>query len=397
MTNPPLLLTMIVMQQGLLALMWVGAAQVGLSRAAALHFAGGAAMSALSMALVSQRGQMAEWLGLGVANVAGVAAVLLIRRGVQLFCKLEPSDRDTLVWLAGGAAALALTLQFELGLPWLVLITAVLLAWPLWRAAREVSQHLRFEFGPALARWLALPMALVAAGLMLRGLGAPLFTHSVGVPTYSQTGFNASFGLFLLTAMLMLHLTLAAMVVLRLVRQLQHISAHDPLTATLNRRGFDDALARESERLRRYREPFAVLSIDIDHFKSINDRFGHSVGDDVLVAVARCIGLALRDVDRVGRIGGEEFCVLLPHTDAEAAHAVAERLLGAVREQCAGPAAAPWRVTVSIGVAVAADAQESAAALLQRLDRALYRAKAEGRDRVRLAESRSGAPQWAAG
>jgi two-component system cell cycle response regulator len=123
--------------------------------------------------------------------------------------------------------------------------------------------------------------------------------------------------------------------------------------------------------------------VDVDHFKQINDSFGHAVGDAALVELARLMREAARDLDHIVRMGGEEFCLLLPHTDLDGALRLGGRLREAV---CGADANACVRMTVSVGVAIAQSADEPADAVIARADAALYRAKAAGRDRVVLAD-----------
>jgi diguanylate cyclase (GGDEF)-like protein len=123
--------------------------------------------------------------------------------------------------------------------------------------------------------------------------------------------------------------------------------------------------------------------IDIDHFKKVNDSFGHSAGDEVLRGVVTCIKALLRDSDLFARIGGEELVVLMPETAIDAARRVANRLRAAIAsESFPIPTGGPVRVTVSIGLAVSVLPPEPLPTLLERSDRALYAAKAAGRNRV---------------
>jgi len=169
---------------------------------------------------------------------------------------------------------------------------------------------------------------------------------------------------------------------LRLERNLAEIleqSITDPLTGLRNRRAFLDRLDDEILHARRGGPPVAVVLLDVDGFKPYNDRFGHPSGDRVLREIARLFGERVRSTDVVARIGGDEFALVLPATDAEGAYVLAERLRRAVED-------APWRehpVTVSAGAAAGggeADAEE----LLAAADRALYAAKAWGRNCTRL-------------
>ncbi len=152
----------------------------------------------------------------------------------------------------------------------------------------------------------------------------------------------------------------------------------DPLTGAFNRRHMETCLDEAIERQRRNGTPAALLLIDIDHFKGVNDHFGHAAGDSVLRTVVALIADRVRRLDRLFRIGGEEFLLLLPDTDAAAALSVAEELRGLIA--AASMPGAP-RVTVSIGVA-ALDAGQSMDGWMQEADTALYQAKQQGRDRV---------------
>jgi diguanylate cyclase (GGDEF)-like protein len=159
----------------------------------------------------------------------------------------------------------------------------------------------------------------------------------------------------------------------------------DELTGLANRRRFMEVLELELRRSDRFRSPLALVLADLDDFKLVNDRFGHQTGDDVLRALSRVFRASLRDVDLPARLGGEEFAVLLPETDALGAEGLAERLrveLAALQLQ--GPAAEPLRVTASFGVAVYPEAA-TGDDLLTAADAALYVAKAAGKNRVILA------------
>jgi diguanylate cyclase (GGDEF)-like protein len=161
----------------------------------------------------------------------------------------------------------------------------------------------------------------------------------------------------------------------------------DPLTGALNRAALEEALQREVEVARRQGTPLAVLVIDIDHFKAVNDTYGHRFGDDVLRAVAHGVGDTIRRSDAFYRYGGEEFVVIASHTQPPGAQQLAER----IRDRVAAIATVggrPMRVSVSIGVA-GVRAGESGDSLFQRADEALYRAKQNGRDRVESADCES--------
>ncbi|MEJ2347448.1 MAG: diguanylate cyclase [Gammaproteobacteria bacterium] len=172
---------------------------------------------------------------------------------------------------------------------------------------------------------------------------------------------------------------------------LQHMAIRDALTGQYNRREFKARLGMELQRARRYSHPFAVLLIDIDHFKKVNDTYGHPAGDRVLVTVAGALHDSMRPADTVARYGGEEFAVILPETRAETAVAMAERLRECVAEQSVHLGNEEIRVTASVGVAAFPQHGGRTDVLMQEADRALYAAKAAGRDRVLLADPDAGA------
>ena len=169
-------------------------------------------------------------------------------------------------------------------------------------------------------------------------------------------------------------------------QEAQRLSVTDPLTGLWNFRYFQLQADRELESAARFERPLSLLIIDLDHFKTVNDRFGHQVGDDVLVEVARRIQAATRVPDVVARYGGEEFVVLLPGTDADGAVATAERIRRAVGASkvsiTTAQDIAPMAVTCSLGVAEHPTHGTTVAGLLRSADAAMYQAKARGRDRV---------------
>ena len=170
---------------------------------------------------------------------------------------------------------------------------------------------------------------------------------------------------------------------------IRELSLTDALTGVGNRRHLDETLAAECERARRYQQPLALIILDIDHFKRVNDGWGHEAGDHVLQEIGAVLRACRRQSDFVARLGGEEFVVLMPGAGALQAEQAAERLRQAVAGRAMGTLPG---VTASLGVAVLA-AGETGGSLLARADAALYRAKQGGRNRVvgAKADDRGGA------
>ena len=164
--------------------------------------------------------------------------------------------------------------------------------------------------------------------------------------------------------------------------RLRHLSITDPLTNTFNRRHFFEVAEREVAHARRHDRPTSLLAIDIDHFKRINDSFGHAVGDEALKVFTQACEAELRASDLLGRMGGEEFAVLLPETDMAGARMVAERIRRRMAELAVPAGTDEVRFTVSIGISSCRAGERSVDALLSCADEALYRAKDAGRNRV---------------
>ncbi len=376
-------LASVLLVHGLMTVVWwVAGTLLGLSRRAAWHWMIAAVANGVALSLLPLGQIVALPSHVLVANVLVIHGLISMRRGLQGFLKLHHTD-ITHALLGLGVIVFNLCICAPLG--WVRIgeaISTFIVALLLWRTAAENHRPLTQEFSPGLANahtgLLTFAGAVFAASAL--GIAAPPMSRA----WHELTGTAAVF------LLIYLHLTLSItasfltgyMVVMRLVRKLQHLSHHDSLTGLLNRRAIEYLLARESQRLLRFGEQFSLLIIDIDHFKRINDRLGHAAGDAVLCAVAQALQAHAREVDRVARFGGEEFCALLPHTLHEGALLAGERLREAINQVCI-----PWNdemitVTISIGVATADDPEESLEDLLKRADQALYRAKEGGRNRV---------------
>lgn len=160
------------------------------------------------------------------------------------------------------------------------------------------------------------------------------------------------------------------------LQRARHLAATDPLTGLANRRAFGEAVRREIARSQRSGTPLAVVMLDIDDFKAINDDFGHGTGDDVLRAVARCAKDGTRQGDTVARLGGDEFALLLPDADLAKAQAIGERIRAAIAGIRTNLDSSS-QVGVSIGTSVTRGREQSVHSLLAQADRDLYRDKAE--------------------
>ena len=170
----------------------------------------------------------------------------------------------------------------------------------------------------------------------------------------------------------------------RLFQELEQLSTVDQLTGLHNRWQFNATALLEFERSLRHDLPLSVIMMDIDHFKRVNDTYGHAAGDSVLVEVAAVCMRGIRSSDIHARYGGEEFCFLLPQTDLNEAHSLAERLRAAVAELHFESDGQDFTVTASFGVSERLDGEDSLENLIERSDQSLYEAKKGGRNRVMI-------------
>jgi diguanylate cyclase (GGDEF)-like protein len=176
-------------------------------------------------------------------------------------------------------------------------------------------------------------------------------------------------------------------------RQIQELALRDSMTGLLNRRALEEVLAREFKAGSRYRSSACFLLVDLDYFKVVNDQLGHLAGDQVLMSTAALMRRAVRDIDAVGRYGGEEFGIVLPHTDLDCALVLAERLRRQIECQAFEAGEGGVRMTASIGIAHIPDVSiRSVSDWIAAADSALYDAKALGRNRVVVSVSDQALP-----
>lgn len=375
---------MVASQQAVLALGWLaGAALMSESRRAALNWAVYAALSALSLVLFVVSVKPGIEPLRAVANLCIVASLIALQRGVWAFFGLPRAWRWHAAVLAVAVTVTVLGLDPQHGAWRVMIISGALSALTLsvaWDLQREARARMELRWGVVLA------IPLLAGGLIfgLRAARALLSPGTIVAEVAADSGLNVAAAFGYLVIALVFQLTLVALVVTRGVVELRRSSRYDALTGLLNRRAMQEALDEQAQRSRRLGEPFAVLMLDVDHFKAVNDVQGHAAGDRALQHLGTVLAAQMRDIDRVGRWGGEEFVVLLPGASLGQAREVGERLRERVQ-------ALPLRwqdqavpLTLSAGVSQWSESGDDLGALLARADAALYRAKAAGRNRVEI-------------
>ncbi|RCU45643.1 MULTISPECIES: GGDEF domain-containing protein [Corallincola] len=216
----------------------------------------------------------------------------------------------------------------------------------------------------------------------------PLFEQ--GLLYNSMAALSVCFSILMIHVGLQIHQNLLKMLCLQqerkqLMMELENMATTDALTGTSNRRAFMTFAREEVIRSQRYQHPLSLLMIDIDHFKRVNDNFGHAMGDQVIRVVAEIISEECRHSDRVARLGGEEFALLLPECGICLAEVTAERIRQRIAQTLVSHGDQASNITISIGVAELTAAQRDIDSLLDLADKRLYRAKQAGRNRVETA------------
>ena len=256
-----------------------------------------------------------------------------------------------------------------------------------WVPVHSVLGYADYMYMFLLAPLLLLPLSLRAvAGVLVMACLVPNLYVALGMtPGFSLALFNmVVWPACALAAFWLYEFDGVSRRLFAAQRQMREQAMRDPLTQLGNRRHFEERAKAALAAARRHARPLAVLMIDIDSFKAVNDRHGHGAGDEVLRALAGNLASSLRESDAIGRIGGEEFAAALPEQGLEGAAAVAERLRAAVERLRVDAGSAHGRVecTVSVGVAAFPGDGETLEALLGRADARLYLAKQAGRNRV---------------
>lgn len=328
---------------------------------------------------VAARGHVADWISMALANALIVASLCASWAGMRRF-----AGRTAPTGLVLGVPGLSFVL-----LGWVpaiadhyaarVVVTSLMLSAVNLAIAVDLQRSQR---GEGLRSRLFLVWVFGLSGLFY---GWRAWVSRDVAPDSSVLVPDIITGLTLLLAnMKLLAWNLGALLMAneRMQAYLTHAATRDALTNVLNRAGFRDLGDRQHQRSLNARRPLSVLLMDLDRFKSVNDRFGHDAGDRALCTFTDAVRHALRPTDLLARMGGEEFSALLPEADLAAAMEAAERVRASVEALQMNAGGERFRLTVSIGVAQVELSSEPIHGAISRADVALYRAKAEGRNRV---------------
>ena len=334
----------------------------------------GAVTGAFAAMLIGARGILPDWLTLVIGNLVLISGVSLFSMGTRRFFDMETRFRV----FAGIVGVMFVPLawysfvepNYSIRLQLACVVLAAIIGEHAWLMHRRGGGSFAARFTQITLTLQTMILVLRASSSGTLGGSADLFLQSpmqaIYISSYAVTMLTLSIGVILLATE-------------RLRNDLEYLATHDMMTGTLNRRAIVESAERELARCRRHGHVMSLLMMDLDHFKKINDTYGHLVGDRVLKEFTGKVSALLRLPDQFGRYGGEEFLLLLPDTGREAAAVVADRICKAAAESKAPTC------TVSIGLATATLIDADIDSLLARADDALYRAKAGGRNQVVLA------------
>ncbi len=320
-------------------------------------------------------GTLPAFLAINLPRLLLASGLLLAYVGAQRFFGVTPRYRG---WIVAIVVTMLLNLWFTFVNPSFTvrqslataLSTALLASF-----ANLVRKHDTKSFGGNLTLWV-----LAATGAVTLMRLVTLLVLPSGDSILDMSPMQAIYVVTFAFCIFPLGVGLILMATERLLDEIRYLAAHDSLTGALNRRHLNSACAAELERSARYGHSMALLVMDLDHFKAINDQYGHQLGDRVLVNFVKMTSALLRQHDQLGRFGGEEFVALLPETNLEEAVVVAER----IRQACATPGPEVG-CTVSIGVTTNSAEGDTVDTLFARADAGMYQAKALGRNRVETA------------
>ena len=311
-----------------------------------------------------------------LADLLIIGASVVEHRGLTLHWGREPRTRAYAGVMLAAAATLAASFLLANGHGLRVAVvcfgcSAMMLASAslMWRLGRVGT--------PLFASVAAAGYALLATGLLARGVQALVVGSTTKISIDATGHANIPFAIVVLFVGGLINLTHIRLVLGRVLTRLSQQAKTDELTGALNRRGLLQQIEAVHASALQGKAGYALMMVDVDHFKAINDQHGHAEGDHVLQGVSASLRAALRNDDLVGRWGGEEFCVLLPHTVLRDAEQLAQRV--ATRVAASGSSI---RVTVSIGVSEYRPGDGDLRAVMRRADDALYEAKETGRNRV---------------
>ena len=380
-TTEQQILAFIMLLAGISAIAWLILSRLmRIAPIASLRFSVANMLLFVGIALLFLRQQDSGVLLWQGADLLALLAFVALKAGFLALFK-RPSAIKTDVVLLLLWAILALQVPDNNKDNWLGLLFSAFAFISLTSSTAILYQASANSFKKRYAAAVAAPLAGVSLLFLLRFL-ATLFIDEPTTPAVHQ-GKSQLYWAYLVFVLLV-NIIIFSSTLVRLVAKIRHLADRDQLTGLYNRFALNRKLAVCQQLHARHQQPYAILLLDLDHFKQINDQYGHLTGDKVLKHAARLLSKHIRLEDTAGRFGGEEFLVLLPQTERTAAEQVADKLINMFRQHPLQVDDTVIPLTTSIGIAIA-DTQTPVAStvtMLQQADQALYLAKDQGRNQV---------------
>ncbi|TVP89860.1 MAG: GGDEF domain-containing protein [Pseudomonadaceae bacterium] len=340
------------------------------------YWTAGIALLGLAFVLIGLRDQISDLFSIFLANTLMIAVFALYGEGLMQF-QQRPANR----WLLWWPVAVAPLLLITESLPLRVVSMSGLL---LYQSLLLLIITLRLQ-PPPTGRgqyFIAAAFGMIFLTALYRGTGT-LLNPDIMPSVMAANTIQAVSYLTAIISTILLGIGMILLIKERTDAQTLQLALHDELTSLPNRRYILEVLERLVAGLQREPHPLSLLMVDIDHFKHINDTQGHETGDQALRVLANTLRLGLRAQDHAGRLGGEEFLLILPSTNAEGALQLAERLRLNVEQQVfTGGDGQPLQLTISIGVCSMGAGEIDSQQAIRQADQALYRAKQLGRNQV---------------
>lgn len=317
-----------------------------------------------------------------------LAGFCVLRRGLLVFTKQKKRDTEQILIILSSIIVF-LMLQDPITNHVRKSFFLILCTWVLVRSSIETFGQMVQEFPLGIVLLPVLLLSAIGCGFAVNSMLLVSGLNPVTNDFLTHTAYNGVILLGVQIASFYFNVTLAFIVVSRLVLKLKYLSTRDHLTGLFNRRQIQIDLQKLIDGLSKNKKPFSLIMMDLDKFKNINDTLGHAAGDMVLKRVSAVFERLAGDKGRTGRLGGEEFCIVMPNAGVSEARAMAEEIRIGVATQSMQGDKGEFFVTSSFGVATCVSAKEGWSNLMKRADIALYIAKTSGRNRVQLADT-----QW---
>ena len=335
--------------------------------------------------LYVQRGNIDMFFSYIVCDITLLLACFTLRRGIEHFNGVKKEDFRHLIFML-------ITLLFSIsarytpgGTQIAVVATCFFSSVSLYIGANQAYSFMSRDFSIKHCLVILSPIYIMATLLFMRVVLTIILPEG-HLDLRDASQFNTSFLAIMILAIIGFNGSTFGLVISRLISKIRHLTVEDSLTETFNRRHITDMANKEIKKMEKKGSEFSIIMLDIDHFKKVNDTYGHATGDAALVTCANLLKNSVRSTDYVGRLGGEEFCIMLPNTNLREAHLLAERIRMQLEHTSVIFEGKTIPITASFGVATLTEKGEWSD-LLNQADVAMYRAKKNGRNQVILASA----------